>query len=311
MQRSSAPTAAVSQLPWDDLRLFLALCRSPKLGTAARQLGVDVSTVSRRLTALEEVLQATLFDRGRSGIRATAFAQALLPVAEEIEAGVARFAGVAETFEREVQGTVRVACPPDAADVLVAPLLPELVRAHPRLRIELAASESIVDLTQREADIALRIRRPTSGDLVVTRLFPVRWTPCASPALAASLGTLRHWGDAPWIGYADALGGLPGARWQRAVVPDEAVRLHVDSIRTMLTMIASGGGVGVVPEPSRVGLGLAELALGRAPKRDAASLPEDALFLVGHAALRNVPRVRVVWEFLREHAGRPPRAPVR
>ncbi|HJL50401.1 MAG TPA: LysR family transcriptional regulator, partial [Polyangiaceae bacterium LLY-WYZ-15_(1-7)] len=116
----------LAQLQWDDVRLFLALCRSRTLGEAAQALGVDGSTVSRRLAALEESLGASLFDRGRSGVAATAAADALLPVAEEIEHGMARFAGAAEALERDVSGLVRVACPPDAAEVLIAPALPAL-----------------------------------------------------------------------------------------------------------------------------------------------------------------------------------------
>ena len=100
---------------WDDVRLFLALCRSRTVGGAAKSLGVDASTVSRRLAALEEKLAATLFDRGRDGTAPTKAAEDLMPVAEEIEQGVARFAGAAERLEREASGLVRITCPPDVA----------------------------------------------------------------------------------------------------------------------------------------------------------------------------------------------------
>ncbi|HYG68111.1 MAG TPA: LysR family transcriptional regulator, partial [Anaeromyxobacteraceae bacterium] len=76
---------AEEKLHWDDVRLFLALCRSRTLGGAARTLGVDASTVSRRLVALERALAATLFDRGRDGVAPTEAAERLLPAAEEIE----------------------------------------------------------------------------------------------------------------------------------------------------------------------------------------------------------------------------------
>ncbi|HEU4533424.1 MAG TPA: LysR family transcriptional regulator, partial [Polyangiaceae bacterium] len=167
MQGSPAPH---DPLPWDDVRLFLALCRSRTVGAAAGQLGVDASTVSRRLAALEQALAATLFDRGREGISPTKAAEDLLPVAEEIEAAMNRFASAAEGLEREVAGLVRVTCPPDVADMVVVPLLPELLGRHPALRVELIPGETVLDLTRREADVALRTVRPTRGDLVVTRL---------------------------------------------------------------------------------------------------------------------------------------------
>jgi DNA-binding transcriptional LysR family regulator len=100
---------AAEKLAWDDVRLFLALGRVRTLGRAAEALGVDASTVSRRLAALEEALSATLFDRGREGIAPTEAAERLMPVAEEIEGAMARFATEAEGLEREISGLVRIA----------------------------------------------------------------------------------------------------------------------------------------------------------------------------------------------------------
>src|SRR5687768_5400127 len=97
-------------LHWDDVRLFLALCRARTVGSAAAELGVDSSTVSRRLAALEEALGATLFDRGRDGITATEAAEDLMPIAEEIEGVMTRFANAAEGLEREPAGLVRITC---------------------------------------------------------------------------------------------------------------------------------------------------------------------------------------------------------
>src|SRR3954467_4975697 len=95
-------------LSWDDVRLFLALYRSRTVGVAAASLGVDSSTVSRRLVLLEEQPKTTLFDRGRAGVAPTKSAEDLVPVAEEIEAAIQRFATAAEGLEREVSGLVRI-----------------------------------------------------------------------------------------------------------------------------------------------------------------------------------------------------------
>ena len=91
------PTGAMG---WDDVRLFLALARARTVGDAASSLGVDASTVSRRLVALEEVMAARLFDRGRDGVTATAAAEELIPVAEEIEAAIGRFTRTASLGSR-------------------------------------------------------------------------------------------------------------------------------------------------------------------------------------------------------------------
>ena len=127
---------------WDDVRVFLALRRSRTVGEASARLDVDASTVSRRLVALEEDLGVRLFERGRSGLTATEAADELMPVAEQIEEAMLRFSTAAATLERSVEGEVRVSCPPDLAEVVIAPLLVELFARHPRLRIDVTPARA-------------------------------------------------------------------------------------------------------------------------------------------------------------------------
>ena len=294
VQSSKRTRANPANLHWDDVRLFLTLCRSRTVGAAASQLGVDSSTVSRRLMALEETLAATLFDRGREGIAPTKAAEDLLPVAEEIEAGMLRFANAADRLEREVVGLVRVTCPPDVAEVVVVPLLPEILARHPGLRVELDPGEAILDLTRREADLALRTVRPVRGDLTVTRLLTVNWIVVAAPRLARSLGTLRAGTDAPWVGWGERYSHIPAARWLRAHVRGADPVLRSDSLAVQIAVVASGIGVALVPEPSAAHYGLVPVKLGGALRDAAGQCPSDEVFLVTHRALRDVPRVRVV-----------------
>ena len=305
MQRPPVIRAA---LQWDDVKLFLALCRARTVSAAGRALGVDASTVSRRLVALEEAVSATLFDRGRDGIAATKAAEDLLPVAEEIEEMMMRFTNAAEGLEREASGLVRITCPPDMIDVIFAPLLRELLGRHPALRIELDAGEGLLDLTRREADLALRTVRPIRGDLVMTRLRGVQWVLAAAPKLARSLGTLRAWADAPWVAWGDRLAHIPPARWYASHVRTEPL-VRSDSLLVQLAVVASGVGVALVPEPSVNHYGLEPVKLGSALRDDARTLPSDELFLVTHRALRDVPRVRVVWDMLVERIGDRSREP--
>lgn len=291
---------AVERLQWDDVRLFLALCRARSVGSAAKHLRVDGSTVSRRLAALEEALAVTLFERSRSGITPTEAAEDLMPAAEHIEEAMLGFTTRVENLEREVSGSVRITSPPDVAEVVVVPLLSELLRRHPALRVELAAGEALLDLTRREADLALRTVRPERGDLIVTRLTSVRWVLAASPELCRTLGTLRAWNDAPWVGWSERWAHTPPARWCEKHLTDTDVGVRSDSLRVMLAVIASGACVGLVPEPSVSHYGLVQVKLGAALRALARDWPTDELFLVTHRALREVPRVRVVWELLRE-----------
>lgn len=288
-------------LRWDDVRLFLALCRSTTVGGAGALLGVDASTVSRRLAALEEALGATLFDRGREGIAKAKAAEDLMPVAEEMEQVMLRFTNAAEGLEREVEGLVRLTCPPDVAEVLLTPLLPELFERYPKLRVELDAGEALLDLTRREADLALRVVRPTRGDLVVTKLRTAMWVAAGTPALAKRLGTVNDFRRIPWVGWGERLAHVPAARW--VAKHAENVLVRSDSLRVQLATVRAGVAAALVPEPSLAWSELAPLRIGPGGRAAAAEWPVDELFLVTHRALRDVPRVRAVWDLIRERHG--------
>lgn len=300
MQRSSRPQEAVH---WDDVRLFLALCRAKTVGVAARALGVDASTVSRRLVLLEQTVKATLFDRGRDGIAPTKAAEDLLPVAEEIEAVIGRFTTAAEGLEREIAGPVRITCPADVADVIVAPVIRQLRTRHPALRFELEPGEAVLDLTRREADLALRTVRPSSGDLIVTRLATMTWVVAGEPALVHALGVLRRWEDAPWVSWGDRQRAIGPARWYAShVAAEPAVRS--DSLAVQIAAVRAGIGVALIPEPSSSHYGLVPVRLAPKLRASAEAWPRDELYLVTHRALREVPRVHAVWSALVERFGR-------
>jgi DNA-binding transcriptional LysR family regulator len=294
------PSRSLGNLRWDDVRLFLALCRARTVASAAAELGVDASTASRRLATLEEELGAVLFDRNREGITPTEPAENLMPVAEEIEAGMLRFANAAQGLEREASGLVRVACAPDVAVVLLLPLFKELLAQHPALRVEVEESTTPLDLTRREADLAVRVVRPVRGDLVVTRLLQAPWVLAASPALAASVGKLRKWHDVPWISWTESHAHAPQPRWLAKYAREIEPVLRTDSFAVQVAAAAAGLGVVLVPEPSAVHHGLERVKLAPALKQAAEDWPVSDLFLVAHRALREVPRVRVVWDLLVE-----------
>jgi DNA-binding transcriptional LysR family regulator len=295
MQRTSTGARAPD---WDEARLLLALCRAPTVSAAARALGVNASTVSRRLAGLEAALAVSLFDRSREGITPTEAAEQLLPVAEEMEGTMARFGVAAQGLERAPSGTVRLACPPDVAEVLVAPRVRPLLARYPALRLELDPGEAVRDLTRGEADLALRTVRPERGDLVVTRLTSMRWVLVAAPALARSLGGLQAWTDAPWVGWGDRVADLGAARWLKTQGPDVVPVVRTVSLRLQLALVEQGVGVSLLPEASARQAGLLPVRLSSALEQAAASWPRDDLFLVTHRALRQVPRIRVVWEDL-------------
>src|SRR4051812_11294056 len=192
---------ALSTIDWDQVRVFLAVARAGQLAGAAARLGLDVSTVSRRIDRLEAELGVHLFDRTRDGTMATAAAEAMLPAAEDMERGLAQFAAAGGAIETTAEGGVRLAAPPGRADAFIAPLLARFNQRSPRVAVELDASIGYADLTRREADLALRAQRPRSGDLIAVKVVSTRALPLTSPEYAAELGRLQRWSDARWITY--------------------------------------------------------------------------------------------------------------
>jgi DNA-binding transcriptional LysR family regulator len=295
MQRKPA---ANEPLQWDDVRLFLALARAKTVGAAALTLRVDASTVSRRLSALEETMAASLFDRGRDGISATKAAEDLMPAAERVEEMMGRFAQAAGSLERDVSGLVRITCPPDVADMLMHKVLGDLLKRYPELRLSVDPGEALLDLTRREADIALRTVRPSRGDLVMTRLVTVRWVLAAAPKLARALGTLRSFGDTPWIGWGENFSQLKPVRWFERHVHDVEPVVRSNSLTVQLAAVRAGIGIALLPEPNVEQYGLVQPKLAPGLRDSGDDLPTDDLYLVTHRALRDVPRVRVVWDAL-------------
>jgi len=288
---------------WDDVRVFLALHRERSLAAAGARVALDPSTLSRRLAALEESLGARLFDRTREGLVPTAAADGLLPAAEQMEAAHVRFTRDASGFEREAEGVVRLSVPPGIADAFVAPGLARLRARHPRIRLELDASVRVTDLTRREADLALRTIRPQTGELVMTRLGSSRWMPMTSKAIAARASPVKRWQDVDWIVWGDDLAGIPPARWlarhARAVEPV----LKTSHIAAQVAAVREGVGVALLPLSYTRVDAVAPLRCSRALEPSLAELPVNETWLVGHNALRGVPRVAAVWDFLVEELG--------
>jgi DNA-binding transcriptional LysR family regulator len=298
----SAP--ALEEARWDDVRVFLAAYRYGTLGAAARTLALDTSTMSRRLSAFEEALGARLFDRSREGLLPTRAAEVVLAAAEAMEAAHARLSRDASDLEATAEGTVRLSVAPAMADRFLAPLLPALHRQHPGIRVELDGSVRAVDLTRHEADLALRSVAPVGAELVVTKLGTGRWLAVGAAARVKELGRLRRWDDAAWIGWDRDLASFAPARWLAKHVNNARVVLRTSLFSAQLIAAEAGLGLLLVPEPYLRGEALAPVRYAPALAASVAEWPTDSLWLAGHRAMREVPRVAAVWKFLAEELRR-------
>lgn len=293
----------VEDLRWDDLKVLLALFRAGSLKRASHELGVNISTVSRRLDALETLVGAHLFDRTPEGTWPTAAAEQLVPFAERMERAAHEFARGLSGFEVEPEGTVRITAPPGVVDAFIAPALVDLVQAYPRLRIQIVSSIGYADLTRHEADLALRLLRPATGDLVSTRLATHPFLVVAAPTHAAAVGRLRKPEDTRWVTWGEDLAHLPDARWIDEHVPRERVVLETSSMSAQLAAVRAGLGAMLAPVPYADLPGLTAMDCTPRLRRSLAALPEGTLWLVGHRALREVPRIAAVWGWIKGHLG--------
>ncbi len=283
------------------MRVLLAAHRAGTLLGAAAALDTHASTIGRRLDALEADLGAHLFDRTASGLVATELAESLLPIAEAMEARAADVRRAVEGRETEPRGWVRVTAPPGVATFAIAPRLPALYARYPGLRVELLPSIGYADLTRREADIALRAQLPASGDLVSTRVGEAELEPLVSEALDAELGAVRSLARVSWLQWSDSLAHLPDARWIAEVADEAQIALRCSSFEPMV--LAAQAGLGALLGAAALAPpGLTRLRMTAGLRRRLPALPRGAVYLVGHRALRDVPRVAAVWDFLRDEA---------
>jgi DNA-binding transcriptional LysR family regulator len=197
-------------IPWDDMRLFLAVAEGGSLSAAARRLRIAQPTVSRRLAELESSLGEPLFLRGVDGASLTAYGERLVEPARRMAEWAAEVERSAESAESTPRGVVRVTASPGVAFDVAAPFAAWLKTHLPEVRLEIVSTVAYLDLSRREADLALRMQPATHRDLVTVASLALEAVPFGSRDYAAALRA-RHKGrraplsDVDWIGWAPPL----------------------------------------------------------------------------------------------------------
>jgi DNA-binding transcriptional LysR family regulator len=233
-------------MDWDDIRVFLAVARAQSLARGARDAGLDRSTASRRIAALEEVLGARVFLRTREGLRLSPAGARLLEHADRM-ASEAR-ALVAETRGDPMAGTVRVATTEALAVLLVEEGLLSLRAQHAELVVELLGGNRPVDLTRGEADLALRVTEVHEASVQVRRVARLELAVFGAESYVRRRGAPS--GEAELSGHDVVLPGgdltaLPEARWLSAC-PGVRVAFRSSSLPALVAAVAAGAGVGVL-----------------------------------------------------------------
>jgi len=171
---------------WDDVRFFLAVARAGSLSGAARTLGVGHVTVGRRISLLEKRLGVTLLHRTPDGFAVTAAGDAVLRQCIAMENAALDLERVAAGRDSLAAGSVRLTATEALARQIIAPAIAELRKSHPDLRIDLAVGVRSLDIARREADLALRVGRPSGSGLVCRKLGDVGYSLYASRSYLAT-----------------------------------------------------------------------------------------------------------------------------
>jgi DNA-binding transcriptional LysR family regulator len=281
-------------LDWNDVQYFLAIHRAKTLAGAARALKVEHTTVGRRITAMEKSLGAKLFVRTPEGFRPTKMGEEIIPLAEHAETTLLHIERVALAHDDRAEGTVRVTTS-DSFGRLLAQWIAELRLQHPRITVALHTSNTALDLTRREADLAIRFAPTEQANLVCRRVATLGWAPYASRDYVAARGPIdatRLTGH-DVIGFDDSLAKTPGAAWLAKHCSGANVVLHSASLPAACKAAAAGLGVAIVP------CFLAALDPGLV-RLDPGVIGERAGYLVVHPDLARVARIRIVMAFLVE-----------
>lgn len=285
-------------MDWDGLRVFLAVARAGRISTAARRLGVEHTTVARRITALETALGVPLFYRTTRGYVLTSRGQSVLSTAEAME----RAALVVEARAREqseaVAGRVRVAMPPEYGSHWLGPRLPEFRAAYPQIELEILVGTRERDLSRGEADLAIQPPRPSQQGMVAVRIGR------ASTALYASRALIGHkririrraedLRDLPLLAYTPPFQILQNARWFQPILESVTIALETNSTHALLSAAIAGTGIAVLPR------------FVATKHEELIAVSDDVcaydLLLVTHPEVRRDPKVRGTAEFLKRIA---------
>lgn len=287
----------MNYIDWDNIRFFLAAARTHSLSAASRALNSNQPTVGRHIDALEAQLGLRLFQRHSTGLTLTEDGQRLLASAELMEEGAADMLRASKRDISALAGTVRIAVPEGLGVSVLTPRLPDLYKRYPLLDIVLEPSVASADLKRGQADIALRLYRPDSVDLVTRRLCEMGFGLYASAAYLERHGTpdsVDALAQHVFIAYGDELRDQAENAWLEEIMGRGRCVFRSDNTLARLSAVAAGVGIGVMPHLLMVAQPECVRIL---PQHDA---PARTIWLVVHGDLRHVARIRAVMDFIGE-----------
>lgn len=290
-----------SSLDWAHVRAFLAVAEGGSLSAAARALGQSQPTLGRHIKAAEAALGAALFTRAPGGLQLTEVGRLLLDPARRMAEASARLETLAAGRDMKISGTVRITASVVVSHHLLPEVIAELRDAEPDIEIELAPSDATENLLYREADIAIRMVRPTQLDIVTRKIGDSPMALYASDALLQRFGQpsgLEALLALPFVGFDRSDMLVRQVRTWGGEVPNGLFAVRCDDQAAYWKLVCAGCGVGGM----QTVIGDAEPYVRRLDFQP--ELPALPVWLAAHEAMHKSPRVKRVWDFLAEALSR-------
>ncbi len=284
-------------IDWDNLRMFLELSRSQGLVDAAKKLGVDHSTVSRRMKRLEEQVGTQLFERNNAGYLLTPEGHRLVEYAEGIESMIYTATEEVGEHNRLLSGQVRLGATEGFGSFVLAPHIANFCARHPHMTIDLIAVPRLVALSKREADLAVTIERPQSGPYVVTKLADYRLKLYGTQSYLeghAPIAAISDLAGHSLIGYVDDLIFSTELRYIENVAPNAFRAMRSTSITAQYHAARQGHALAILP-----------CFMAQQCDELVSVLDEEielvrTFWLVSPTERKNVARVTALWNYIRE-----------
>jgi DNA-binding transcriptional LysR family regulator len=285
---------------WDKVRIFYTVAEAGSFTRAGEDLGLSQSAVSRQVSALERELKAPLFHRHARGLILTEQGELLFRAARDMTMRLeATRARLSESRERP-SGTLRVTTTPGLGTHWLTPRLGEFMDIYPDIRVELLLTDDELDLSMREADVAIRLRQPVQGDLIQRRLFTVHFHVYASTEYLKRFGQPERLSDLDNHRIMSFGGPVPhyllAVHWLATAGRDardpRSYHLLVNNVTSLKKAVEKGAGIAVLPDfIVEQGLGLVQLLSD-------VEMPSLDSYLVFPEEMKNVARVQVFRDFL-------------
>ncbi len=291
---------SVSAMNWDDFRLVRAIAEARSLVGAADSLGLNHSTIFRRLGQIEADLGRALFERSRAGYAPTAAGDEMVALANRMSDGVIEFERRLAGQDERPRGELRVTTTDSLFASLLAPIFASFRAAYPEIHTDIIVSNAALNLSRRDADVAIRATSEPPESLVGRKIGPMRWGVYAR--VDSPLARVNPLGpDAIFIGFAPPMDEIEAASWIARNIPPARIVARVNTMH--VAAAAAAAGVALVVVPCIVGDAMPEL------KRLAVEIPStSALWLLTHADLKGAARVRAfmdhMWLHLQRERGR-------